>query len=192
MRNLIIFSCLTILLTTSCQQSDQNNAETTETTADTVIQAPERVQLRYGEADTAQIAQWLTNSILKDDLDFLKSEQRNYQLDAYDLDNDGNLEYFVGFTNDYFCGSGGCTYYLLGHDGEVISLFSVSRAPFYILESKTNGWHDLVINSNSGMRKLSYDGASYPENPSVLPAFEDSTSHSDAVAILKDAKSYSF
>lgn len=192
MRNLIIFSCLTILLTTSCQQSDQNNAETTETTADTVIQAPERVQLRYGEADTAQIAQWLTNSILKDDLDFLKSEQRNYQLDAYDLDDDGNLEYFVGFTNDYFCGSGGCTYYLLGHDGEVISLFSVSRAPFYILESRTNGWHDLVINSNSGMRKLSYDGASYPENPSVLPAFEDSTAHSDTVAILKDAKSYSF
>lgn len=192
MRNLIVFSCLTLLLTTSCQQSDQNNAETTEITADTVMQAPEHVQLRYGEADTAQIAQWLTNSILKDDLDFLKKDQRNYQLDAYDLDNDGNLEYFIGFTNDYFCGSGGCTYYLVGHDGQVISLFSVSRAPFFVLQSKTNGWYDLVINSNSGMRKLTFDGTSYPANPSELPAFDDRIADTDTIAVLRDAESYSF
>lgn len=160
--------------------------------SDSMTQNSAEVELRHGKVDTAQIAQWLNASILKEDIAFLKNEQRSYQLDAYDLNNDGKLEYFIGFTNDYFCGSGGCTYYLVDHEGQVISLFSVSRAPFYVLSTQTNGWNDLVINSNSGMRKLSFDGASYPTNPSILPAFDDSIQHVDTTAVLRDAPSYTF
>lgn len=195
MRNLIFFSCLTILFTSCQQPNDSNNPSSTDdfsSVTDSLGEINGDIKLRHGSVDTAQISHWLTNSILKDDLGFLNKNQRSYQLDAYDLNGDGNLEYFIGFTNDYFCGSGGCTYYLVGHDGQLISLFSVSRAPFYVLPSTTNGWSDLVINSNSGMRKLTFDGASYPTNPSVLPAFDDSIQTTDTLAILQNAKSYSF
>lgn len=194
-QNLIVFSCFTFLIITSCQQtttSEEESGGKDDHHLDSGIQAPETVKLKYGEVDTAKISQWLTSAILKEDLNFLNAEQRSYQLDAYDLNNDGSLEYFIGFTNDYFCGSGGCTYYLLSHEGDIISLFSVSRAPFYVLPSRTNGWSDLAINSNSGMRKLMFDGTSYPPNPADLPAFDDSIQSTDTTTVLKDAQTYSF
>lgn len=196
MRNLTVLSCILLLLNTSCQQPNDSEKEKLENQSlsnkDSLTASDEFVTLRYNQADTALISKWLADSILKEDLIFLKKDQRRYQLDAYDLNKDGNMEYFIGFSNDYFCGSGGCTYYLVNHKGEVLSLFSVSRAPFYVLPSSTNGWNDLVINSNSGMRKLAFDGKSYPTNPSVLPAFDDSIQKADTTVILKDPKSYSF
>ncbi|MFB5944362.1 hypothetical protein [Albibacterium profundi] len=196
MKNLTTLSYILLLLITSCQQSNEsekdNRGSQSHTNTDSVTISDAFDKLRYNEEDTAQISSWLASSILKEDLSFLKSDQRRYQLDAYDLNKDGNMEYFIGFSNDYFCGSGGCTYYLVNHTGEVLSLFSVSRAPFYVLPSTTNGWYDLVINSNSGMRKLTFDGKSYPANPSILPAFDDSIQQADTTVILKDPKSYTF
>lgn len=196
MKNLTTLSYILLLLITSCQQSNEsekdNRGRQSHTNTDSVTISDAFDKLRYNEEDTAQISSWLASSILKEDLSFLKSDQRRYQLDAYDLNKDGNMEYFIGFSNDYFCGSGGCTYYLVNHTGEVLSLFSVSRAPFYVLPSTTNGWYDLVINSNSGMRKLTFDGKSYPANPSILPAFDDSIQQADTTVILKDPKSYTF
>lgn len=196
MKNLTTLSYILLLLITSCQQSNEsekdNRGSQSHTNTDSVTISDAFDKLRYNEEDTAQISSWLSSSILKEDLSFLKSDQRRYQLDAYDLNKDGNMEYFIGFSNDYFCGSGGCTYYLVNHTGEVLSLFSVSRAPFYVLPSTTNGWYDLVINSNSGMRKLTFDGKSYPANPSILPAFDDSIQQADTTVILKDPKSYTF
>lgn len=196
MKNLTTLSYILLLLITSCQQSNEsekdNRGSQSHTNTDSVTISDAFDKLRYNEEDTAQISSWLASSILKEDLIFLKSDQRRYQLDAYDLNKDGNMEYFIGFSNDYFCGSGGCTYYLVNHTGEVLSLFSVSRAPFYVLPSTTNGWYDLVINSNSGMRKLTFDGKSYPANPSILPAFDDSIQQADTTVILKDPKIYTF
>ncbi|MGO9084177.1 MAG: YybH family protein [Candidatus Sulfotelmatobacter sp.] len=50
------------------------------------------------------------------------------------------------------------------------------RPPIRVLETKTNGWHDLsVVVAGGGVlsayeAKLSFDGTTYPTNPSTPPA----------------------
>jgi hypothetical protein len=120
----------------------------------------------------ASIANFLRDHYLADQLEFMGDEQRRFKYDAEDLDGDGNPEYLVGFENSYFCGSGGCSYYLMTSSGEPIASFSVSRAPFIVLTTTHNGWPDLAVYSDGGLRLLEFDGSSYPSNPSVAPRFE--------------------
>jgi len=190
-----ILISIVIITFISCNNNNPENEKSTvevSKTEKSVSPLQTEKLNRYDEADTAKISQWLRNSILKEDLDFLKPDHRKYSLDAYDLNNDGKPEYFIGFSNDYFCGSGGCTYYILSNEGKIISLFTVSNAPFLVLPSKNKGWNDLVINSTNGRRKLVFDGKSYPRNPSVLPLYEDSLINENAILVLEHPKSYSF
>lgn len=177
----------------ACNRDGKNAQQADTEQADSVLieaESPAPAQsIRPEEADT--VAQWLRSSILAEDLEFLRTEERMFLLDKYDLNQDGQPEYFVGFQNDYFCGSGGCTYYILNHDGSVNSRFTVSYAPFRILSEKTNGWHNLIINSSEGAHLLEYDGTSYPGNPTLLPDFPgDTTSDGTDVidTVLGDTK----
>lgn len=87
----------------------------------------------------------------------------------YDLNGDSSKEIFVGLTGPFFCGSGGCTQYLLSAQGEVISKFTVSDYPVVISTDKTEGWNDLLMLSNGDFHVVKFGGKSYPGNPSVLP-----------------------
>ena len=148
---------------------------------------PERYSPHNSNIEVAaKIRKFLTDNLLKDDLKLLTKDQRKFQYEEVDLNDDGKKEYLVGFKNSYFCGSGGCTFYLLHNDGSVITIFSVSDAPFITLKSKTNGWRDLVVNSNESLRSLKFDGKTYPPNPSVAPIF-DVIPSDDAHRLLWDA-----
>lgn len=124
-------------------------------------------------ADTSKISDALRNSILENELDLLKQDQRRYSLDEVDLNGDGKVEYFVGFANDFFCGADGCTYFILNNDGSLNSRFTASYAPFTVLSTKTNGWHDILVNSNSADHKVIYDGKSYSSHPWNSPIVEE-------------------
>ena len=76
------------------------------------------------------------------------------------------------------CGSGGCTMLVIAPSQSsyrVVSRALVVQAPIRVLDSVTNGWHDLgVIVRGGGISpgyeaKLRFDGKRYPFNPSVLP-----------------------
>jgi len=124
--------------------------------------------------------------LLKDDLNIMTEEQREFQYEEVDLNGDGTKEYLVGFKNSYFCGSGGCTFYLLHNNGSVITIFTVSDGPFIVMvESKTNGWKDILVKSNGSLRHLKFDGKTYPKNPSVAPVFNGIPSD-DAYILLWD------
>jgi len=124
--------------------------------------------------------------VLKDDLALITEDQREFQYEEVDLNNDGIKEYLVGFNNSYFCGTGGCTYYLLHNDGSVITIFTVSEAPFIaMVTSKTNGWRDILVYSNGALRQLKYDGKTYPSNPSMVKEFKEIPSD-DAYRLLWD------
>ena len=132
-----------------------------------------------------KISVFLKN-ILKDDLATMTEEQREFQYEEVDLNNDGIKEYLVGFANSYFCGSGGCTYYLLNNNGSVITIFTVSDSPFIVMvASKTNGWRDILVKSNGSLRQLKFDGKTYPSNPSILKEFKEIPSD-DAYRLLWD------
>ncbi len=133
----------------------------------------------------AKIRSFLINQLLKDDLKIMTKNQREFQYEEVDLNGDGNKEYLIGFKNSYFCGSGGCTYYLLQNNGAVITIFTVSDAPFIALISTTNGWRDLLVKSNGSFRILQFDGKTYPSNPSIAKVFLETPSD-DAYRVLWD------
>lgn len=134
---------------------------------------PERYSPHNSNIEVAgKIRGYLTNNLLKDELKLITKDQRKFQYEEVDLNGDGENEYLVGFKNSYFCGSGGCTYYLLHNDGSVITIFTVAHAPFIaLIVSKTNGWKDLLVKSDGSLRHLKYDGKTYPANPSVVQKF---------------------
>lgn len=114
----------------------------------------------------------LVDSILKTDLSIMDSTSRKFVFSEIDLNGDGQNEIFVGFTGGYFCGSGGCTIMLLENKGKVITQFTVSEYPVVVDNNKTNGWSDLIINSNGKNHLMKFDGKKYPSNPSVQPVFK--------------------
>ena len=134
---------------------------------------PERYSPHNSNIEVAaKIRNFLTENLLKDDLKLMTKDQRKFQYEEVDLNGDGENEYLVGFKNSYFCGSGGCTYYLLHNDGSVITVFTVAHAPFIaLIVSKTNGWKDLLVKSDGSLRHLKFDGKTYPANPSVVQKF---------------------
>lgn len=131
----------------------------------------------------AKIRKFLTEDLLKDDLKLMTPADRKFKYEEVDLNGDGNNEYIIGFENSYFCGTGGCTYYLLNNDGSVVTIFSVSRTPFIALSQKTNGWKDLLVESDGAMRILKFNGKTYPSNPSMAPKFTETPSD-DAYRLL--------
>lgn len=171
---MFIWVLLLPLLAGCNRDADSAQSDTRDLPADSIaLSLDEEADLRVlREAEIDSVASWLRTTVLKEDLEFIQSDERVFSLEKYDLNEDGKPEYFIGLLNDYFCGSGGCTYYILNHDGSVNSRFTVSHAPFQVLSNRTKGWHNLIINSSEGAHLLQYDGGSYPGNPTLLPDFQ--------------------
>jgi len=121
--------------------------------------------------ETAAKVRARLESLLAEDLKLgiVDSLSRRFIFLEYDLDGDAAKEIFVGLTGPYFCGSGGCTQYILKDNGEVLTKFTVSDYPVVIAPDKTNGWNDLYIQSGGDYRVVKFDGKTYPANPSILP-----------------------
>ena len=88
---------------------------------------------------------FLVNVYLKKDLPLLQDSDRKFQFYKIDLNEDGNDEIFVRLMSPYFCGSGGCTFLLLDQYGEIITRFTVTRAPIFVEPSKVNEWSLLLV-----------------------------------------------
>lgn len=123
--------------------------------------------------ETAAKVRAKLESLLAEDLKLgiVDSLSRRFIFFEYDLNGDSVKEILVGLTGPYFCGSGGCTQYILKGNGEVLTKFTVSDYPVVIAPDKTNGWNDLYIRSGGDYRVVKFDGKTYPSNPSILPKF---------------------
>ncbi|NQX38248.1 hypothetical protein SAMN05421820_101261 [Pedobacter steynii] len=170
----------------SCQQTPKNNtaAETKDSLSSTTEQkktertdtvpatAPTTVKA-YNE-NTVKLVKDKLVTIFKDDLskNLIPEPSRKFILFEYDLNEDGKTEIFVGLTGPYFCGSGGCTFLLLNHEGEKVTQFTVTDYPVIIAKTKTKGWKDLILSSAGKNHLMKFNGTGYPSNPSVQPIFE--------------------
>ena len=182
MKQVLFFALAVALFTASCNSKPSKEASVTESpepatsTPAKVVETAPAPQPQMQD-DMAQMAANLKNALrydlLKNDYDALTPEQRKFALERYDLNGDGKFEYLVGFVaNSYFCGSGGCTYYLLDHESNTISRFTVADGPFIVLNEKHNGWHDLVVRSGENLHHLIFNGKKYPNNPSTAPVYK--------------------
>jgi hypothetical protein len=96
-----------------------------------------------------------------------------------DLSGHGKQEVIVYVTGQAWCGSGGCTTLILAPNDSsfrLVTRITISRPPISVLPTKSNGWHDLSVHVQGGGiqpgydAELSFDGKTYPRNPSVAPA----------------------
>lgn len=107
--------------------------------------------------------------LLKKDLPAMTKEDRYFYYEAFDLNNDQKNEYFVGFSNSYFCGSGGCSGYILNNDGSLINSFTVTDFPIYVTTTLTEKFYDLIMESSGKFHHIKFSNGKYPSNPSVEP-----------------------
>jgi len=175
-RTVFTLLCLFLLLL-SCKK-DMNKQESlkNEPTKDSINQIKatpqpesEFVSQSTDEQTANNIKNFLINVYLKDDLEILQPNDRKFQFYKIDLNADGKEEIFVRFMSSYFCGTGGCTFLLLDKYGEIITKFSVTRAPIFAEPSKENGWAILLVKDSGVFKELKYSEGTYPSNPSVLP-----------------------
>lgn len=114
-----------------------------------------------------------------------------YQSANADLNGDGRAETLVYLSHDFFCGSGGCNLLILARQGsgyQIITRTTVTWPPIRLLESKSNGWHDIAVTVAGGgiipghEVALHFDGRAYPTNPTPLNPI-DTTDHPGKVLI---------
>lgn len=123
------------------------------------------------EPATAEIESWLT-------AEYGEYGPIRYALAWQDLDGDGADEAIAYVISPGVCGSGGCNTVILARSDatwRVVGNVSVSRTPVTVLDSSTKGWRDLTVDfagggGPSGTAKLTFDGETYPRNPTVPPA----------------------
>ena len=133
--------------------------------------------------------------LLKKDLPAMKKEDRYFYYEAYDLNNDKKNEYFVGFSNPYFCRSGGCSGYILNNDGRVINSFTVTDFPFFVANTSSEKFKDLIVKSGNTLHILKMKNGKYPSNPSVQEKWNGDIPKESPVVLdiyAKKLEKYSF
>jgi len=160
-----------ILVLSSCQNKDNSKNIVKTIVQDTLSKT------LGGTADLSEVSEKNDKEValirkqllilLKKDLPAMTKEDRSFYYEAFDLNNDKKEEYFVGFYNSYFCGSGGCSGYILNNDGSVINRFTVTDFPIYVTTSATEKFYDLIFESGGKFLLLKMKGGKYPSNPSV-------------------------
>jgi putative lipoprotein len=120
----------------------------------------------------------------------------NYSLAWSDLDGDRRPEALVYLQGRYWCGTGGCDLLIFTpeRDGwRLVTRVNVARPPIMVLQTRSRGWRDLgVFVSGGGIQpgyqaRLSYDGRSYPDNPTVGRAWRVRAGESGRVLIRNDS-----
>lgn len=185
-KKIILLITVIALLTTACRQRTGNTNNDSAKATGQSISPPADATVdpdpydsvpasKYGihssGLQTANLVRLTLQRLYETDIDknLIDSNSRRFIFFEYDLNDDSKNEIFVGLTGPYFCGTGGCTQYLLDNQGNVITKFTVSGYPVIIDNNKTNGWKDLFVESGGKNRILKFNGLIYPANPSNQP-----------------------
>jgi hypothetical protein len=102
-----------------------------------------------------------------------------YETAWVDLNGDGRSEVLVYLEGGGWCGSGGCSLYVLQRSGShfrIRSEIGLVQERVAVLATRHNGWRDLAVEVHGGgilpgyMAGVPFDGRGYAENPTVPPA----------------------
>mgnify|MGYP006190578055 FL=1 len=175
--------CLMLIIFISCKKETNEQTQLPETDTVTIVTkevltdpdptdtiSAEAYGINSSNTETAAIVRTFLQNTHASDLskNLIDEYSRKFIFFEYDLNGDAKKEIFVGLNGPYFCGSGGCTQYILDAEGNKIAGFTVADYPVVIDTNKTNGWNDLFMPSNGKMRIIKFDGKSYaPSNPSM-------------------------
>lgn len=183
MKNTICIAIIAAVLASMGCQSNQKQASNTDSTSanpdSLAVVNSTQIAGHKGDSISTNSSPDLTvlmvknylQTAFKDDIakGILDTLSRKFLIKKVNLNDDGKEEIFVGLTGPYFCGSGGCTFLLLTHNGSLVTRFTVSDYPLIVAPEETNGWRDLLVQSRGVYHRLKYDGTKYPSNPSIEP-----------------------
>ena len=163
---------LTVLMVCGCQNKEKTDSNiiktiTEDTLSKTVAGTADVSDAPAKDNNAVELIQKQLNILLKEDLPAMTKKDRFFYYEAFDLNNDKKEEYFVGFSNSYFCGSGGCSGYILNNDGSLINSFTITDFPIYITTSSTEKFYDLIFETGGKFYIVKMKDGKYPSNPSV-------------------------
>ncbi len=172
-----IATLLLLLLIASCQSPAPSKEQAppppasppVSTTPTAAPSATSTTPTQNSDTVAEKIKTYLTSSFLTGHLHVMTEQDRKFTLAQSDLNGDGLPEYFVRFNSTYFCGNGGCTILLLKNEIRMINRFTVISTPVYACNQKTDGWRNLMVESEGSFRDLVFQNGKYPGNPSVAP-----------------------
>ncbi|WP_312764744.1 hypothetical protein [Epilithonimonas sp.] len=179
----------------SCSKTDATaSPEPKKLSLNDSVTAKPKIQTDNQKATAEKIAHYIANEYLTPaDLKVIGMKERKFRYQQIDLNGDGKMEVFVSFFTPYFCGTGGCAMVLLNDHLQPITKFTVTRPPFYVDETKDNGWKILYLQDGIQWKALKYENGKYPSNPSVLP--KTSKKPSDNATIIfpdNESKDHTF
>jgi hypothetical protein len=163
---------LTVLIVCGCQNKEKTDTNIIKTIAEDTLSKTVAGTADVGDAEAkednaVELIQKQLNVLLEKDLPAMKKKERVFYYQAFDLNNDKKEEYFVGFSNSYFCGSGGCSGYILNNDGSVINSFTITDFPIYITTSSTEKFYDLIFETGGKFYIVKMKDGKYPSNPTA-------------------------
>jgi len=118
-----------------------------------------------------------------------------YSWGSHDLNGDGIGEAIIYLEGDRLCGTGGCDTTIVikdDHGLRTLTLIGLTRPPIRVLDSSSRGWKDISVQApgtGSDVAQdmvLSFDGNTYPDNPSGPPARRASGKETGNVIISPD------
>lgn len=172
------------------QASETLDTTENETDAAEVVEAIAKEM--PAETSNAQAAERALAFIQKhlyseSELQEMDADARRYQIAEYDLNDDGNQEVLMTIPTQDYCGSGGCSMWVLNHQGKLISKTSTVDFPIGISKTKTNGWFDLFSYSNRAEHVLKFDGKVYSSNASTATVISEEERKSNTqIEVLLD------
>ncbi|MDR7212326.1 hypothetical protein [Flavobacterium piscis] len=169
---------LTVLILCGCQNKEKTESNIIKTIAEdtlskTVVGTADVSAAPPKDDKTVELIRKQLNLLLKKDLPAMTKEDRFFYYDSFDLNNDKKDEYFVGFSNSYFCGSGGCSGYILNNDGSLINSFTITDFPIYVATTSTERFYDLIVETGGKLHLIKMKNGKYPSNPSVQEKWKD-------------------
>ncbi|MCV9931094.1 hypothetical protein OIU80_02265 [Flavobacterium sp. LS1R47] len=169
---------LAIVSLYSCQKKETTTdvaKDIDSATVDTIVQTENNndsiiVNNKKAIADPKVIdliRKQLNTVLLKNDLAAMTKEDRFFYYDAFDLNNDEKDEYIVGLSSPYFCGTGGCSGFILKNDGSLLNKFTVTDFPIFVGTGTSEKFRDLIVSSKGILYNVKMKNGKYPSNPSV-------------------------
>ncbi|GAM57128.1 membrane protein [Vibrio ishigakensis] len=113
-----------------------------------------------------------------------------YNSGKADLNGDGSDEILILMEGMEYCGTGGCTAFIIDSDNNQIARMTVTELPIMLGHRETNGWKNLIVWSNGYLRLVKHDGTSYPSNPSTMPRYNQESNKKRAMTFLTSSPEY--
>jgi hypothetical protein len=173
MKSTFLMALTVVIIVFGCQNKDKTEDKSIiktiaeDTLSKTVAGTADLSEVPAKDDKTVELIRKQLQVLLKKDLPVITKDQRFFYYEAYDLNDDKKNEYFIGFSNSYFCGSGGCSGYILNNDGSVINSFTVTDFPIYVTTLPTEKFYDLIMESGGKLHHIKFKNGKYPSNPSV-------------------------